>query len=124
MRKFVDEELAPYAHEIDANNGFSRMKEFWKKLGNMGLLGITASPEYGGTGGTYLHHCIALEEISRGSGAIALSYGAHSNLCVNQIVRNASEEQKQKYLTKVLKLFLRKSELLIYRSVIFFLEGQ
>lgn len=103
MRKFVDEELAPYANEIDANNGFSRMREFWKKLGNMGLLGITAPPEYGGTGASYLHHCIALEEISRGSGAIALSYGAHSNLCVNQMVRHATDKQKEKYLTKVLQ---------------------
>lgn len=76
-------------------------QDFWKQLGELGTLGITAPPDYGGTGGTYLDHCIIMEEISRASGAIALSYGAHSNLCVNQIRRNGNEEQKQKYLPKV-----------------------
>ncbi|EDV23554.1 uncharacterized protein TRIADDRAFT_27663 [Trichoplax adhaerens] len=102
IRKFVNEELAPYAQEIDSNNNFSQIREFWKKLGNMGLLGITAPAEFGGTAGTFLHHCIALEEISRGSGSIALSYGAHSNLCVNQVVRNGTDEQKAKYLPKLI----------------------
>ena len=74
---------------------------FWKKLGELGFLGITVKPEYGGTGGTYLDHAIIMEELSRASGAIALSYGAHSNLCVNQIHRNGTEEQKQKYLPKL-----------------------
>jgi len=79
------------------------LQKFWKKLGDLGLLGITASPDYGGTGGSYLDHVVAIEELSRASGAIALSYGAHSNLCVNQINRNGSHEQKAKYLPKVQK---------------------
>jgi isovaleryl-CoA dehydrogenase len=66
-------------------------------LGDLGALGITANPDFGGTGGTYLDHCIIMEELSRASGAIALSYGAHSNLCVNQINRNGSDEQKGKH---------------------------
>lgn len=77
------------------------MRNFWKKAGNLGLLGITAGVEYGGTGGSYLDHAIINEEISRASGAISLSYGAHSNLCINQINRNGTEEQKQKYLPKL-----------------------
>ncbi|XP_070489935.1 isovaleryl-CoA dehydrogenase, mitochondrial-like [Chironomus tepperi] len=98
---FAQKELAPFAQEIDKNNEFKDLRNFWKKLGEMGFLGITAKPEYGGTGGTYLDHCIINEELSRASGAIALSYGAHSNLCVNQIHRNGSEEQKLKYLPKL-----------------------
>lgn len=77
------------------------LQEFWLKLGTMGLLGMTASPDYGGSGMGYLDHIIASEEISRVSAAIALSYGAHSNLCVNQINLNGTEEQKEKYLPKV-----------------------
>lgn len=73
----------------------------WKKFGDMGLLGITAPEEYGGLGRGYLDHCLVMEEISRASGSVALSYGAHSNLCVNQIVRNGNAEQKEKYLPKV-----------------------
>ncbi|XP_046817361.1 isovaleryl-CoA dehydrogenase, mitochondrial isoform X2 [Vespa crabro] len=74
---------------------------FWKKLGNLGLLGITADTEYGGTGGSYFEHVIVMEEISRACAAIGLSYGAHSNLCVNQINRNGTNQQKQKYLPKL-----------------------
>ena len=77
------------------------MQEFYKKCGALGLLGITAKSEYGGSDGGYLDHCIIMEEISRASGAIGLSYGAHSNLCINQISRNGTEEQKHKYLPKV-----------------------
>ncbi|CAG9799949.1 unnamed protein product [Chironomus riparius] len=98
---FAQKELAPFAQEIDKNNEFKDLRNFWKKLGDMGFLGITAKPEYGGTGGTYLDHCIINEEISRASGSISLSYGAHSNLCVNQISRNGNEEQKLKYLPKL-----------------------
>ncbi len=76
--------------------------EMWKKLGDMGLLGITVPEEYGGQGLGYLAHTLAMEEISRGSGSVALSYGAHSNLCVNQIARNGNEFQKQKYLPKLI----------------------
>lgn len=98
---FCQKELAPEADQIDRLNNFPEMREFWKKLGDMGLLGITASSEYGGSGMGYLDHCIAMEEISRVSGAVALSYGAHSNLCVNQINRNGNEQQKEKYLSKL-----------------------
>ncbi|CAF0772446.1 unnamed protein product [Adineta ricciae] len=99
---FAQKELAPYANDIDKTNTFPKLREFWKKLGDLGLLGITAPVEYGGLGLHYTEHCIAMEEISRASGSIALSYGAHSNLCVNQIVRNANDEQKQKYLPKLI----------------------
>lgn len=75
-------------------------------MGQLGLLGVTAPSEYGGTDGSYLDHCIAMEEISRASGSIALSYGAHSNLCVNQIRRNGTEDQKQKYLPKVFAIIV------------------
>ncbi|CAH2075492.1 unnamed protein product, partial [Iphiclides podalirius] len=98
---FAQKELAPKAAEIDKTNNFKELREFWKKLGNLGVLGITVSPEYGGTGGKYSDHCVIMEELSRASGAIALSYGAHSNLCLNQINRNGSHEQKIKYLPKL-----------------------
>lgn len=98
---FFHKELAPYADEIDRTNDFTKLREFWKKLGDMGYLGITANPDFGGTGGGYLDHVLIMEECSRASGAIALSYGAHSNLCINQINRNGTEEQKRKYLPKV-----------------------
>jgi len=98
VHDFCQKELAPHAEAIDKANIFPDMRNFWKKLGEMGFLGITATPDHGGTGMGYLDHCIVMEEISRASGAIALSYGAHSNLCVNQINRNGSEEQKAKYL--------------------------
>lgn len=98
---FAQKELAPKAAEIDKTNSFTELREFWKKLGNLGVLGITASPDYGGTGGKYSDHCVIMEEISRAAGGIALSYGAHSNLCVNQINRNGTHEQKSKYLPKL-----------------------
>ncbi|XP_026490140.2 isovaleryl-CoA dehydrogenase, mitochondrial [Vanessa tameamea] len=98
---FAQKELAPKAAQIDKENNFKEIKDFWKKLGNLGLLGITANPDYGGTGGKYSDHCVIMEELSRACGAIALSYGAHSNLCINQINRNGSHEQKSKYLPKL-----------------------
>lgn len=98
---FAQKELAPKAAEIDKANNFDEIRPFWKKLGKLGLLGITVKQEYGGTDGTYLDHVIIIEEMSRASSAIALSYGAHSNLCVNQIHRNGTEEQKHKYLPKL-----------------------
>ncbi|XP_047507011.1 isovaleryl-CoA dehydrogenase, mitochondrial [Pieris napi] len=98
---FAQKELAPKAAEIDKENNFKELREFWKKLGSLGLLGITANPDYGGTGGKYSDHCLIMEELSRASGGIALSYGAHSNLCVNQINRNGTHEQKSKYLPKL-----------------------
>ncbi|XP_053701120.1 isovaleryl-CoA dehydrogenase, mitochondrial [Synchiropus splendidus] len=101
VRKFVVEKLGPQADEIDKSNDFPGMRDFWKAMGDMGLLGITAPVEYGGTGLGYLDHVIVMEEISRVSGAIALSYGAHSNLCVNQLVRHANEEQMEKYMPKL-----------------------
>ncbi|WP_313513495.1 isovaleryl-CoA dehydrogenase [Pseudomonas sp.] len=96
---FVASELAPRATGIDASNQFPT--DMWRKFGDMGLLGITVEEEYGGSGLGYLAHVIAMEEISRGSSSVALSYGAHSNLCVNQIKRNGSAEQKAKYLPKL-----------------------
>ncbi len=99
IARWVDDKLAPRAAEIDARNEFPR--DLWPELGALGLLGMTADPEFGGTGLGYLAHCIAMEEISRGSGAVGLSYGAHSNLCVNQISLNASKEQKARYLPKL-----------------------
>ncbi|XP_023025477.1 isovaleryl-CoA dehydrogenase, mitochondrial isoform X2 [Leptinotarsa decemlineata] len=98
---FAQKELAPVANEIDRNNSFPDLRKFWRKLGELGTLGITVNCEYGGTGGTYLDHIIVMEEMSRASGAIGLSYGAHSNLCVNQIHRNGNESQKTKYLPKL-----------------------
>uniref|UniRef100_A0A7E4W2S6 Isovaleryl-CoA dehydrogenase, mitochondrial n=1 Tax=Panagrellus redivivus TaxID=6233 RepID=A0A7E4W2S6_PANRE len=106
LRKTVfdlaQKELAPYAGEIDKNNEFKGLREFWKKLGTNGLLGITAPAEYGGSEMSYFDHVIAMEELSRASGSIALSYGAHSNLCVNQIVRHGTKQQKEKYLPKLI----------------------
>eukprot|EP00052_Salpingoeca_macrocollata_P033705 m.9286 g.9286 ORF g.9286 m.9286 type:complete len:412 (-) comp5463_c0_seq1:145-1380(-) len=102
VHKFCTDELAPHAAKIDADNSFADLRNFWKKLGNMGLLGITAPEKYGGSGLGYMEHVLAMEELSRASGAIALSYGAHSNLCVNQVVRNGDERQKDKYLPKLI----------------------
>jgi isovaleryl-CoA dehydrogenase len=96
VRRFVRDEIAPKAGEIDRENDFPA--GLWEKLGSIGVLGMTADPDYGGSGMTYLAHVIAMEEISRGSAAVGLSYGAHSNLCVNQINRWGTPEQKQKYL--------------------------
>ncbi|ORX45128.1 acyl-CoA dehydrogenase NM domain-like protein [Hesseltinella vesiculosa] len=100
VHNFVEGELSPRAADIDKSNSFPM--DMWKKFGNMGLLGVTAPQEYGGLGLGYLEHTFVMEEISRASGSVALSYGAHSNLCVNQIVRNGNEEQKQKYLPKLI----------------------
>lgn len=100
--QFAQKELAPHAQEIDKNNSFSKFREFWKKLGDMGLMGLTVPAEYGGVGTGYLEHCIAMEELSRASASIGLSYGAHSNLCVNQISRNGTSDQKAKYLPKLI----------------------
>lgn len=102
IRKFADARLAPHAARIDADNNFPEIREFWKELGDMGLLGITAPEEYGGSGLGYTEHVLAMEELSRASGSIALSYGAHSNLCVNQLVRNGNEDQKSQYLPKLI----------------------
>ncbi|WP_417778510.1 isovaleryl-CoA dehydrogenase [Stutzerimonas xanthomarina] len=99
-RGFVANELAPRAEAIDRDNLFP--SDMWRKFGDMGLLGITIDEEYGGAGMGYLAHVIALEEISRGSASVGLSYGAHSNLCVNQINRNGTPEQKAKYLPKLI----------------------
>src|SRR6476646_2916100 len=95
VRSFTSDHIAPMAEEIDRSNTFPR--QLWPQLGELGLLGITVEEEWGGAGLGYLAHCVAMEEISRGSASIGLSYGAHSNLCVNQIKRNASAEQKLRY---------------------------
>ncbi|MCW4148220.1 isovaleryl-CoA dehydrogenase [Halomonas sp. 18H] len=100
VNAFAASEIAPRAAEIDQSNEFPN--DLWKKFGDMGLLGITVSEEDGGSGMGYLAHCIAMEEISRASASVALSYGAHSNLCVNQIKINATAEQKAKYLPKLI----------------------
>jgi isovaleryl-CoA dehydrogenase len=100
VHDFSNNEIAPRAAEIDKTNQFPR--DLWPKLGALGLHGITVEEEYGGSGLGYLEHCVAMEEISRASAAVGLSYGAHSNLCVNQLRRNGSDAQKQKYLPKLI----------------------
>ncbi|MEM8647736.1 MAG: isovaleryl-CoA dehydrogenase, partial [Pseudomonadota bacterium] len=99
VRSFTADQIAPIADEVDRTDTFPR--HLWPELGSLGLLGLTVEEEYGGSGMGYLDHCIAMEEVSRGSASIGLSYGAHSNLCVNQIRRNGTEEQKHKYLPKL-----------------------
>ena len=99
-RNLVDAELAPRAAQIDRENQFPQ--EMWRRFGDMGLLGITVPEENGGSGLGYLAHVVAMEEISRGSASVGLSYGAHSNLCVSQINRNGTPEQKAKYLPKLI----------------------
>jgi len=100
VRSFSDDNIAPRAEEIDRSNTFPR--DLWPKMGDLGLHGITVEEEYGGAGLGYLEHVVAMEEVSRGSASVGLSYGAHSNLCVNQIRRNGSEAQKRKYLPKLI----------------------
>lgn len=99
VARWVQDRLAPRADQIDASNEFPR--DLWPELGALGVLGLTAGEEFGGTGLGYLAHCVVMEEISRGSGAVGLSYGAHSNLCVNQINLNGTEDQKARYLPKL-----------------------
>src|SRR5690349_930957 len=96
---FARDRIAPRADEIDRSNEFPR--DLWPEMGALGLHGITVEEEYGGSGLGYLEHCVAMEEVSRASAAVGLSYGAHSNLCVNQIRRNGTEAQKRKYLPKL-----------------------
>ncbi len=99
VHRFAQERIAPIAAEIDRSNEFPA--HLWREMGEIGLLGITVPEEYGGAGMGYLAHVVAMEEISRASGSVGLSYGAHSNLCVNQIRRNATPEQKAKYLPRL-----------------------
>lgn len=99
VRRFSQERIAPLAGQIDESNQFPM--HLWQEMGALGLLGMTANPDFGGTGMGYLAHAVAMEEISRASASVGLSYGAHSNLCVNQINRWGTDEQKQKYLPKL-----------------------
>src|SRR5882762_8164499 len=100
VHAFSNNEIAPRAAEIDKSNQFPR--DLWPKIGALGLLGITVEEEYGGAGFGYLEHCVAMEEVSRGSASVGLSYGAHSNLAVNQLRRNGNDAQKKKYLPKLI----------------------
>jgi isovaleryl-CoA dehydrogenase len=100
VENFAGNEIAPIAHEIDRSDTFPR--HLWPKLGALGVLGITVEEEYGGAGLGYVEHCVAMEEISRASGSVGLSYGAHSNLCVNQIRRHGTGGQKRKYLPRLI----------------------
>src|SRR6202047_3485940 len=97
---FAQGKIAPRAAEIDRSNSFPR--ELWPQLGELGFLGITVEEEWGGAGLGYLAHCVAMEEISRACAAVGLSYGAHSNLCVNQIRRNGNDDQRRRYLPKLI----------------------
>ena len=100
VRSFADSQIIPLAAETDENNEFPM--QLWPQMGQLGVLGITVEEEYGGAGMGYLEQCIAMEEISRASASVGLSYGAHSNLCVNQIRRNGNAEQKRRYLPKLI----------------------
>src|SRR5580698_11671173 len=100
VEAFSAAEVAPRAASIDRDNAFP--SDLWPKMGALGVLGVTVAEEYGGASMGYLEHVVAMEEISRASASVGLSYGAHSNLCVNQIFRNGSEEQKKKYLPKLI----------------------
>ncbi len=99
VHRFAQDRIAPIANEIDRTNEFPT--HLWREMGEMGLLGITVPEQYGGAGMGYLAHVVAVEEISRASASVGLSYGAHSNLCINQIRRNATPEQKAKYLPRL-----------------------
>jgi isovaleryl-CoA dehydrogenase len=99
VRAFAQDEIAPRAEEIDRTNVFPR--DLWPRMGALGLHGITVEEEFGGSGLGYLSHCVAMEEVSRASASVGLSYGAHSNLCVNQIRRNGTDAQKRRYLPKL-----------------------
>jgi len=100
VRSFASDKFAPRADAIDRDNEFPL--DLWPAMGELGLHGITVEEEYGGSGLGYLEHCIAMEEVSRASASVGLSYGAHSNLCVNQIRRNGTDDQKQRYLPKLI----------------------
>src|ERR1700748_3257586 len=100
VQDFASHEIAPRAADIDKSNEFPR--DLWPKLGALGLHGITVEEEYGGSGMGYLEHVVAMEEISRASASVGLSYGAHSNLCVNQLRRNGTAAQRAKYLPKLI----------------------
>ncbi|KAA0574107.1 isovaleryl-CoA dehydrogenase [Azospirillum sp. Sh1] len=100
VRSFAANEIAPRAAEIDHTNEFPN--ELWRKMGDLGILGVTVEEEYGGAGMGYLEHVVAMEEVSRASASVGLSYGAHSNLCVNQIRKNGNEDQKRRYLPKLI----------------------
>src|SRR5215468_2587124 len=99
-RRFAEDRIAPHAAEIDESNSFRRA--LWPEMGALGLHGITVEEEWGGSGLGYLEHVVAMEEVSRASASIGLSYGAHSNLCINQIRRWANDEQKRRYLPKLI----------------------
>src|SRR5208337_739837 len=99
VRGFADSEIAPIAAAIDKSDEFPR--QLWPRLGKLGLLGITVEEEFGGAGMGYLAHVVAMEEVSRGSASVGLSYGAHSNLCVNQIRRTGTPAQKRRYLPRL-----------------------
>src|SRR5271154_2736947 len=100
VQAFARDKIAPRAAEIDRDNVFPR--DLWPQMGELGLHGITVEEEWGGAGLGYLEHCVAMEEVSRGSASVGLSYGAHSNLCVNQIRKNGSDEQKRRYLPRLI----------------------
>src|SRR5579875_3552204 len=100
VKRFADKEIAPLAAKVDREGGFPN--ELWRKLGDLGLLGITVEEDFGGSDLGYLAHVVAMEEISRASASVGLSYGAHSNLCVNQLRKNGTAAQKKKYLPKLI----------------------